>query len=404
MRYYLLSLLFLICFAPATAQKSVKGAGLIEDGLERYTQWLQREIDENRLPMAEALIYRNGELGYHTVLGENELSSGNDLEKNQIYAMMSMTKPIVTVAFMMLYEEGHFRLKDPVAKYLPAFADVRVAQNVNEGAGVNTDSLKSPITIAQLLSHTAGFSHGLGGTALDNDIARALYYQPQADIEARVNTLTTLPLVGQPGEQWYYSASPDVLSRLIEVFSGMTTAEFLQQRIFDPLGMTDTGYNVPEEKTARVVTNHSAGEGTIKVADFQVPTRGNTVHGGTHGLFSTASDYLTFCRMLLNKGELDGRYYLSPNTVELMTMNHVKNMREPGHGFGLGFGVITDVAATEVPGSEGMYYWSGAYSTYFLIDPKEELIAILLSQRSPFSGRHGEMMQQMVYQTLGPRP
>ena len=350
--------------------------------------------------MAEAIIYRNGEVGYHEVLGKSNLAEGTPLQENQIYHIMSMTKPIVSVAFMMLYEEGHFRLKDKVKQYLPEFAELRVARNANEGIGVATDSADTDITIEQLLTHTAGFSHGLGGTPLDNEIARAMYFQPQADIAARVATLASLPLVGQPGKQWYYSAAPDVLARLIEQFSGMTVAEFLQQRLFDPLEMKDTGYNLTPEQAGRLVTNHELRGNALGVAPLQLPSSGNTVYGGTHGLYSTAADYLRFCRMLLQKGELDGRDYLSPKTVELMTMNHVGSLREGGHGFGLGFGVLVDVADSEVAGSPGMYYWSGAYSTYFLIDPKENLIAILMSQRSPYSGFHGEMVQQLVYQTL----
>ncbi len=350
--------------------------------------------------MAEAIIYRNGEVGYHEVLGKSNVAMGTPLEENQVYHIMSMTKPIVSVAFMMLYEEGHFRLRDRVAQYLPEFSELRVARNVNEGLEVATDPAESGVTIEQLLTHTAGFSHGLSGTPYDNAFAQAMYFRPQADIADRVSTLASLPLVSQPGAQWYYSAAPDVLARLIEHFSGMTAAEFLQQRLFDPLGMEDTGYNVPAGQTQRVVANHEMVEDGVQPAGFQLPTTGNTVYGGTHGLYSTAADYLRFCRMLLNGGTLEGRQYLSRKTVELMTMNHVGELRERGQGFGLGFGVVTDPVAADVAGSAGAFYWSGAYSTYFLIDPAEDMIAILMSQRSPYSGFHFEMMQQLVYQAL----
>jgi CubicO group peptidase (beta-lactamase class C family) len=401
MRILLAFLLFLVYTAPASAQKASPGAaGLSEEGLRHYANWIEREIERGQLPMAEAVIYRNGTLGYHEVFGESNLEVGTPLRENQIYHLMSMTKPIVSVAFMMLYEEGHFRLKDRVEDLLPEFKDLRVARSISEGVEGATDPVEKPVTIEQLLTHTAGFSHGLGGTPLDNEIARALYYTPQASIGSRVSTLASLPLVGQPGKQWYYSASPDVLARLIEHFSGMTVADFLQERLFDPLGMDDTGYNIPEAETQRLVSNHGFTDGVIGLAGFQLPSRGNTVYGGTHGLYSTAADYLRFCRMLLNGGELDGKRYLSPTTVEFMTLNHVGELREAGQGFGLGFGVITDVADSNVAGSEGTYYWSGAYCTYFFIDPKEDLIAILMSQRSPFSGYHAEMMQQMVYQAI----
>ncbi|MBB4077411.1 CubicO group peptidase (beta-lactamase class C family) [Lewinella aquimaris] len=400
MRNYLICLLLLVFLAPASAQNAAK-AGLSTVGLERYGDWLEREIAEGRIPMAEALIYRNGEIGYHELLGTENLGTGTALGKDRIFHLMSMTKPIVSVAFMMLYEEGHFQLNDKVSKYLPEFKDLRVARNDSTGIAVASDPVEQEITIAQVMSHTAGFSHGLGGTKLDNEIAGALYFRPQADIAARVNTLAGLPLVAEPGTKWYYSASPDILSRLIEVFSGMTTLEFLQQRLFDPLGMKDTGYNIPAENTARLVTSHEIGNSGLAVAGRQLPSTGNTIYGGTHGLYSTAKDYLQFCRMLLNQGELDGRRYLSRKTVEMMTANHVGDLIGNGWGFGLGFGVVVDVPATGIIGSEGQYYWSGAYSTYFFIDPKENMISILLSQRSPYSGYHSDMMRQMVYQAIG---
>ena len=350
--------------------------------------------------MAEAMIYRSGELVYHEVLGKSDLETGAALVENQIFHLMSMTKPIVTVAFMMLYEEGHFRLSDPVADYLPEFAHLRVAKNNTEGIGVATDTASTQVTIEQVLSHTAGFSHGLSGSKLDNEIAAQLYFLPHADIASRVSKLAELPLIGQPGEQWFYSTSPDILARLIEVFSGMTTIEFLEQRLFTPLGMKDTGYNVPAAQAGRVVANHEVKDGKIVKAARQLPTSGNTVYGGSFGLYSTASDYLRFTRMLLNGGELDGHRYLGSKTIESMRMNHVGDLRADGQGFGLGFGMVTDVAASGTLGSEGMYYWNGAYSTFFFIDPQEDLIAILMSQRAPYSNYHESMLRQMVYQAI----
>ncbi len=400
MRTTLSTLLVLLLFTPAFAQPSAATAGLSEEGLARYQAWLEGEVEAHRLPMAEALIYRNGELGFHTVVGQSDLEKQTPLRENQVYQLMSMTKPIITVAAMMLYEEGHFQLSDEVANYLPEFSELKVARSTGDGIEAATEPAKTKITIAQVMSHTAGFSHGLEGTTLDNEIAMALYFQPQADITSRVATLASLPLVNQPGEAWYYSASPDIVSRLIEVFSGMTTADFLQQRLFEPLGMKDTGYNLTESQATRMVANHEAGPGTLAKAARQLPTSGVTVYGGSHGLLSTAQDYLRFARMLLNNGELDGRRYLSRKTVELMTVNHVGEMRGNGQGFGLGFGIITDVAASDMLGSAGQYFWNGAYSTFFFIDPEEDLISILMSQRSPYSNFHEAMIRQMTYQAL----
>ncbi|NJB85832.1 CubicO group peptidase (beta-lactamase class C family) [Lewinella marina] len=400
MRHTLLTLLLLFSLAPAYAQYAGT-TGLTEKGLARYGDWIEREIDAGTLPMAETIIFRNGTLAYHNVQGVSDLTTGTPLQENQLYHLMSMTKPIVSVAIMMLYQEGLFQLTDPVSKYLPEFKNLRVAKNTDEGIGVATVPAESQVTIEQVLAHTAGFSHGLGGTKLDNEIARELYFKPKADLASRVNTLATLPLVGQPGEQWYYSASPDILARLIEVFSGQTVAEFLQERLFDPLGMADTGYNIPADQASWLVANHTATDSSLTRAAMQLPSSGNTIFGGTHGLYSTAQDYLRFARMLLNKGELDGRQYLSPKTVELMTRNHVGDMREDGQGFGLGFGIITDVAEYGTISSEGQYFWSGAYSTYFFVDPAENMIAIMMSQRSPYSGYLERKFRQMVYQALG---
>ena len=401
MRHFLFALLCLTFTAPASAQQTdAAAAGLDPEGLERYTAWVTREIAEHRLPMAETMIFRHGTLGYHDVQGVSDVSAGNALEAGQLYHLMSMTKPIVTVAFMMLYEEGYFQLDDAVADYLPEFREMRVALSQQEDTDGPAAPAETAITIKQVLSHTAGFSHGLAGTPFDNAVATKLYLSPQADIAARVKTLASLPLIGEPGKQWFYSASPDILARLIEVFSGQPVNAFLQERLFDPLGMDDTGYNIPAAEQDRLVANHDVKDDALSKAALQLPSTGNTVFGGTHGLYSTAADYLKFCRMLLNRGELDGHHYLSPATVDYMTTNQVGDLRGGGQGFGLGFGVITDITKTDVIGNNGQYFWSGAYSTYFFIDPAEDLIAIMLSQRSPYSGYHERMLRQMVYQTL----
>ncbi|WP_236262904.1 serine hydrolase domain-containing protein [Aggregatimonas sangjinii] len=317
--------------------------------LGRYDTFLKNEVKEGNIPGAVSYVMLNGEVVHQKAYGLSSMNDNTPMQENQILHIMSMTKPIVSVAFMMLYEEGHFQLTDPVSKYLPEFKDLKVAADVNKGLDSPTVPAENKVTIHQILTHTAGFSHGLGGTELDNAIAKALYVDPQKNIESRVNTLVGLPLVSQPGEQWYYSASPDVLSLLIEHFSGMTSAEFLQIRLFDPLGMKDTGYNIPQEKHNRWGPVHNRNdEGKMVNSDQQLPIEGNTVYGGSHGLFSTATDYMVFSQMLLNKGIWKGRQYLSPKTVELMTMNQVGNLYQaPGQGFGLGFGITTDVAESK---------------------------------------------------------
>ncbi|HMB62338.1 MAG TPA: serine hydrolase domain-containing protein [Eudoraea sp.] len=381
---------------------ALETAGVSDERLGRFANFLNRENEKGHIPGAVSLIARRGEIVHDAAYGYCSLTGKQPMRSDNIFHIMSMTKPIVTVAFMMLYEEGYFFLTDPVSEYLPQFKDVRVAVDVNAGKDGATNPADKEITIHHLLTHTAGFSHGLRGTELDNDIARALYYEPQKSIESRVNTLVSLPLIGQPGEQWYYSASPDVLSLLIEHFSGMSTAAFLQERIFDPLQMKDTGYNISKANQDRWVPVHQINEqGVLVNSERQLPIEGNTIYGGTHGLFSTAAVYMKFCRMLLNRGKANGFQFLSPNTVELMTQNHVGTLYQaPGQGFGLGFGVTTDVAESKSLGSEGQYYWNGAYCTYFFIDPEEELIAIVMSQLQPYSNFYGQKLRQYVYQTL----
>ncbi|WP_299531255.1 serine hydrolase [Ulvibacterium sp.] len=400
--------LSLICLFVLSAQgqqallEKKELAGISAERLQRYDAFLEREVNEGKIPGAISLVLRKGQIVHDNTYGYSSLEDKSPMQKDGIFHIMSMTKPIITVAFMMLYEEGHFFLNDPVSKYLPQFKDVKVTKDPDLGKAGPTEPANTEITIAQILSHTAGFLHGLGGSTLDKEVREALYFEPQESIESRVNTLVSLPLIAHPGEQWNYSASPDVLALLIEHFSGMTVIDFLRQRLFDPLEMNDTGYNISDENQNRWVPVHNLNEeGKLVNSDQQLPTQGNTVFGGTHGLFSTASDYMTFCQMLLNQGKWKGKQYLSPKTLEIMTMNQVGDLFPgPGQGFGFGFAVTTDLADSKSLGSVGQYFWSGAYRTYFFVDPKEELIAILMTQVQPYNNYYGNIMRQFIYQAF----
>lgn len=369
--------------------------------LKRFDHYLENEMDANKIPGAVLLINQHGQDVYSKSYGSREKGVELGMPKDEIFYIQSMTKPIVSIAFMMLYEEGHFQLSDKVSKYIPSFKDMHVATETS-GEDFKTVPAESEITIKQVLSHTAGLSHGLSGTDLDNHIARSLYFTPHDDIEARVEMLASLPLIGQPGEQWYYSASPDILARLIEIFSGMTCAEFLQSKIFDPLNMKDTGYNIKEGQENRAATLYqTTPDGTLKRGDRQTKATGHSVYGGTHGLFSTASDYMSFCKMLLNDGKANGHQFIGRKTLELMTMNHLGDIPySAGQGFGLGFGILTDVADNAALGSEGSYYWSGAYNTYFFIDPEEDMAAILMMQFAPYTNFYSDKLRQFVYQAM----
>ena len=292
------------------------------------------------------------------------------------------------------------------AMYLPKFKDRQVALEFEKGIESPTEPANKEITISHLLSHSAGLSHGLFGYGLDNDYAAYMYGENHQTVEERVDRMLDLPLIGHPGEQWYYSAAPDVLSVLIAQFSGMSTEEFLQTRLFDPLGMDDTGYNLPEEKHVRVMRLHAvdstgnliSNEGSLGGNQMS----GNTIHSGVNGLFSTANDYLLFCQMILNNGELNGKRYLSRKTVELMSENHIGDLYPwgDGYGFGYGFKVIEDLSDTKALGSTGFIAWSGAYSTYFFIDPKENLTAVFMTQLAPFSNTYERKFYQFVYAAI----
>ena len=408
MRLNVTSILFalslILGIQPLTAQVVDPAlAGMSAERLDRYTNYLQQEIDAGKVPGFVSMVYRNGYLAHYEALGYSNVDDQKAMINDNIFFIQSMTNAVVSTAFMMLYEEGHFQLNDPVYWYLPEFQNSRVALDPTEGKKGDTEPVKGPIRIIHLLTHTSGLSHGLGDSQLDQDYMKAMYMKQPVTIAERVQAMASLPLIGHPGEQWYYSASPGVLSRLVEHFSGMTTAEFLQERLFDPLGMEDTGYNVDEAKHDRVVTLHTYNKkGHLVLSPEQTSKTGNTVFGGGNGLFSTASDYLKFCRLFLENGKAtNGTQLLSPKTIELMGQNHVSDLyQSPGYGFGLGFAVITNLADTKALGSVGRLSWSGAFQTFFFIDPAENLAAVLMTQIEPYSGFYGRKMPQFVYQAI----
>lgn len=365
-----------------------------------YTKFLEKEIAEGKIAGAVSLIVRGGKVLHEGAWGMSDVEAAVPMNTDQVFQLMSMTKPIVSVAAMMLWEQNKFRLDAPVSYYLDGFEHLKVADDVKAGKDGPVSPALELVTVRQLLTHTAGFSHGLGGTALDNDFARAMYFAPQANIESRVKTMTSLPLVGQPGKQWSYSASPDVIALLVEKLSGMPLDVFLQKNIFEPLGMTDTGYNLTKDQAARMPKLYRVVKDSLVRDPLQMPADGQTVFGGSHGLLGTAADYAKFCQMLLNGGELNGKRILRPETVRTMTRNHIGELPfSPGKAFGLGFGIVTETPADRSD-SKGRYYWSGAYSTFFFIDPANDLFAILMTQTAPYTGRYGDEMRKYVYKAI----
>lgn len=388
-----LLILLVFCVGAAFGQAAVKD-------FTAYTNFLQSAVDEDEIAGAVSLVVKDGNVIHSGSWGYSDKEAGEKMNEDQIFHLMSMTKPIVSVAAMMLWEEGEFKLDDPISKYLDGFENLRVSTDLTKGKDGPTVPANSVPTIRQLFSHTAGFSHGLGGTALDNDVARALYYSPQADIASRVKTLTELPLLAQPGEKWSYSASPDVLALLIEKLSGQPTDEFIQERILKPLDMQNTGYNMTAEQAARMPKLYKIVDGKLVRDRMQMPANGHTVFGGTHGMLGTASDYAKFCEMLLNGGKSNGHRLLKAETLELMTSPNVgKAPYLPGQTFGLGFGVKTSTPEDGMD-SKGRFFWSGAYSTFFFVDPANKMYAILMTQTSPYTGKYGEALRTYVYKAI----
>jgi len=387
--------------ATLTAQEKVK-AGVSLSRITRLEAFVKDRIAAGQIPGAVTLVMRNGEVVQQGAYGYKNVQEKTAAGTEDLFFIQSMTKPIITVAFMMLYEEGHFMLGDPVSKYLPEFHNMRVVRNVQDGIDGATDPLQSEMTIAQLLSHSSGLTHGLDRTPFDEQFMKGYFRQPWTDIGSRASAITKFPLLGQPGTKWSYSAGPDVLALLIEKFSGMRTNDFLTERIFRPLGMNNTGYNVPKADLSKVFQVHSVNDkGEMALSAYQPKAEGVTLWSGVNGLFSTAKDYATFCQMLMNNGTLNGKRILSRKTVDLMTANHVGGMfTRPGEGFGLGFAVVTDAPATRLPGSNGLYYWSGANNTHFFVDPQEKVVAILMTQLVPHSIEWHDKLRQLVYQAI----
>ncbi len=392
--------LMLIAGISPAQEKIVSGVSI--DRLKHYENFIKSEIDQGKIPGAVTLIVRDGVVVQKASYGYSNLSVKTPMTTEDLFFIQSMTKPIITVAFMMLYEEGHFLLNDPVSKYIPEFKNMRVSKDVSKGVAGETEPLEREITIAQLLSHTAGLTHGIGTSQLDKDVMKDYLSKSWPDIKTRTANFIKFPLVGQPGKQWYYSAAPDVLSVLIEKFSGQTTNDFLNERIFKPLGMKDTGYNVPKAQQSHVVKLCSRTEDGKQVVSANQPkVEGNTVWSGVNGLFSTVSDYMIFCQMLMNGGKWNNKQFLSRKTIEQMTYNHTGDLfGRNGEVFGFGFAVTQDVAATNNLGSNGIFYWSGAYNTHFFIDPKERLISIFMTQEEPFTAFYHIKMRQLVYQAI----
>jgi CubicO group peptidase (beta-lactamase class C family) len=356
---------------------------------------MNRYVDSGKLAGIETCVVRRGQLVHRETFGHQNLETKTPLSKDSIFRIYSMTKPIASMALMMLYEESLFNLTDPVSQYISTFKNVKVWGE--DGA---LEAPVRPMTVQDLLRHTAGLSYG--GYAESQSPVDKLYdeadlFNPSITNTELTERITSLPLLFHPGEKWHYSVATDVVGYLVEVLADKPLVDFIQEKIFDPLGMIDTAFHIDPSKLSRFCTLYGktpdSDFGVLDLPDSSEYLPPVAAQSGGSGLVSTTDDYLQFAQCILNKGELNGVRLLGPRTVALMTCNHLPAVLLPisfegaepmlGMGFGLGFGVMLDTAQTGVMGSVGDHSWGGFAETFFWIDPQEDMIAILMSQYLP---------------------
>ncbi len=418
------SLLLLIAIATfVTAQVTTK-PGFTAQRLNRIDTFINSYIKQGWCNGATAVIVQDGKMIYQKAFGFADMESKTAMQNNSIFRIASMTKPVVSVAAMMLYEEGKFLLDDPLSKFIPAFKDVKVIDKYNAAdTSYTTVPAKQEITIRHLLTQTSG----IGYAQIGSPEANAIYYKnginggigtPHSTLLQMIPRLAKLPLFNQPGEAFLYGLNTDVLGYLVEVISGQPLDKFLQQRIFLPLGMADTYFYLPAEKQKRLVTLYKQNDngklepqeksvalnGTA-LSDFPNTSNGTYFSGGA-GLSSTAYDYALFCQMLINGGVYNGKRFLSPHTIALMTKNQIGNFTMWGNTdlskrFGLGFGVFEEKSELTLPVAAGSYDWAGMFASHFWVDPKNKIVAVFM--RNVWPTQHwdfGDRIKPVVYQAL----
>jgi len=377
--------------------------------LERINAKMQDYVDRGKFAGFITAVARKGVVVHYEKFGVKSVETKKPMEFDTIFRIYSMSKPITSVAVMMLYEEGHFQLDDPVSKFIPEMKDLKVYQSGSK-EDYTVEDLKRPITIRHLLTHTSGLAYGFGDNVVD-EIYKANYdglFPWDGTLKDMMNALCKIPLLHQPGAHFEYSMSTDVLGYLVEVISGQLFDAFLKERIFDPLDMKDTAFFIPKEKVSRFSALHRLDkQGKLEAQEEEwgekYLNQDIQFYSGGGGLVSTASDYMRFGQMLLNKGQLDGKRILGRRTVKLMTSNHLRDKQREdrgGDGFGLGFSVKMDIPHKRSMATVGQYGWSGAASTDFWVSPQEEMIGLLLVQYMPFNSTIHHEYRTLVYQAL----
>ena len=384
--------------------------GLSADRLARLSAVMGERVASGQIPGAVVAIVRNDRLAYFEAFGQRDPEAADPMRadpmrKDSLFRIYSMTKPIVSVAIMMLWEEGRLLLNDPVSKFVPQFAGQQVA--VENGGNIQLAPVEREATVQDLLRHTSGLTYEFRGTGpVQKAYMDAKIYRRNQTNADQAAMLGALPLAHQPGTRWEYSRSTDVLGRIVEVVSGQSLGQFLEGRIFQPLGMTETGFHVPRDKHTRLAGGFAKDPDSgadVSLLDVREPAK---FESGVGGLVSTAMDYARFLQMLLSNGVFSGARLLGRKTVELMTADHLgpiqgsPDLLPAGYGFGLGFAVRLQPGLATMPGSTGQYYWSGAAGTSFWVDPAERLFAVLMIQAPGPREHYRVLFRDLVYAAI----
>ncbi|MGA3034001.1 MAG: serine hydrolase domain-containing protein [Terracidiphilus sp.] len=408
-------------FAQALPTALPADEGFSPERLAYIDKFYSDKIDHGDLAGIVTLVSRHGKIVHFSALGYADIEKQLKMQKDTIFRQYSMTKAITSTALMTLYEQGRFQLDDPLSKYLPEFANLRVLRNP-DGPLDETVALERPPTIHDIMRHTAGFTHGLDQSKFDEQYVKADLFGLDVSLEEMTKRLSQIPLRYQPGTKFVYSVGPDVQARLVEVLSGMPIDEYLQKQIFGPLGMKDAGYWLDSAKADRLATVYWSKDGKLTPIDeahgrpgdmwlyqpwsVNSYTEKHKHMGGSYGLVATAEDYWRFAQMILDGGQLNGMRILSPQTVQFMGQDHLKPAGIPDldkdNGFGLGFAVMQNEAAAGGLGSVGGLSWGGAATTTFWIDPKEDMVVIAMTQHmgAPAASDAVGHLQTLVYSAL----
>jgi CubicO group peptidase (beta-lactamase class C family) len=388
---------------PPLPEAKPQSIGLSTSRLQKMSDAFKREIDKGTIPGVTVLVARHGKIGWFDAIGRQSPAASAPMAHNTIFRIFSMTKPIVSTAIMALMEDGHFLLSDPVAKYIPEFAEQKVG--IENNGKLDLVPVERPMTIQDLLRHTSGITYDHTG----NSLVQQLYQQSRVRSRKITNAehasiVASLPLVAQPGAEWNYSRSTDILGRIVEIVSGQTLGAFLTERILAPLQMTETGFHTAEENAGRLAEPFPTDPWTGEKVELFNMLEKPVMESGGGGLVSTTMDYARFCQMLLNGGTLDGTRIVGRKTLELMASDHVGphvkrqgTILTVGHGFGLGFAVRTQAGIAPFPGSVGQFFWSGVAGTFFWVDPREDMFAVLMAQ-GPGQREHlRTLVRSLVY-------